>query len=578
MSVVQVAVKYGARGWPVVLIHGIVGGKCTCGKRHECSASGSSSAGKHPVFSDWAAVATVNEEDIVELYEPRPHHNVGIVLGERSGIIDVEFDSADGEQWANEHLGEIYTPSFRSHKSLHRLFLWEPWMPARAKVEPIPGLEFRIGGGGLASQSVFPPSQHLSGATYRWLDWLSPDDVDVQPLPLAARQLIEFPQTPRPAAARIDAGEDILEGERDDHLFRLACSVASEMSRDEILDMLAYVNEWQCKPPLPKGDIERIAKQAARYGYRDRARAVGRQEAGNQEAETAEPEGGGSKTPPQTPPDAACGDRRDTATILMHRQMEAMRRELEQLKRERKPSTPSHDAASIYEQWGLQRVQDDDGRTLGWLPGAWQMAVLDQEPPMYRLYVPAWREHIRHPSGGIHLRGEDLARADTVADAILAQTRRVDVRVQGQLWATAWAGRQGKAGGFRGLRSRLLESAIDEPGDPSLDVYVILADYLLDQLSQATPAPQPLGTGYPTLLDDGRYAIEWRRLWQFGINEKLFTRSEVAKFGQQIGVTNEDRWQRQTEDGKRRCITHLSDEHVQRAQGILDSAYHREDQ
>lgn len=110
--------------------------------------------------------------------------NLGVLLGSKSGLIDLEFDSETGEQliesWLEE-CGNPPTPTYRSAKSVHRLFRWEEKFSfEKAKFGRL-GVEFRFGND--TAQSVIPPSVHETGAVYQWLDGLSPEDVPVAPLP-----------------------------------------------------------------------------------------------------------------------------------------------------------------------------------------------------------------------------------------------------------------------------------------------------------------------------------------------------------------------------------------------------------
>lgn len=94
-------------------------------------------------------------------------HNFGVLLGPTSGIIDVEYDSQEG--------GEILkdaepTLSYRSAKSLHRIYKWD----SRFELENVKighrGTEWRFGQD--AGQSVIPPSLHETGIRYEWVDLL----------------------------------------------------------------------------------------------------------------------------------------------------------------------------------------------------------------------------------------------------------------------------------------------------------------------------------------------------------------------------------------------------------------------
>lgn len=131
--------------------------------------------------SNWPAKCTNDPQVIVAWPEGC---NIGVLLGSKSGLIDLEFDSETGEQliesWLEE-CGNPPTPTYRSAKSVHRLFRWEEKFSfEKAKFGRL-GVEFRFGND--TAQSVIPPSVHESGAVYQWLEGLSPDDVAVAPLP-----------------------------------------------------------------------------------------------------------------------------------------------------------------------------------------------------------------------------------------------------------------------------------------------------------------------------------------------------------------------------------------------------------
>jgi hypothetical protein len=165
---------------------------------------------------DWPAKCT-NNPDVITQWPVGC--NVGVLLGSRSGLIDLEFDSETGEQliesWL-EDCGNPPTPSYRSAKSVHRLFRWEEKFSFEKKAFGRLGVEFRFGND--AAQSVIPPSIHESGAVYQWLEGLNPWDVEVAPLPdLIYRQYLALRASEEKATAkacpvdpRYTAGDSLL--------------------------------------------------------------------------------------------------------------------------------------------------------------------------------------------------------------------------------------------------------------------------------------------------------------------------------------------------------------------------------
>ena len=132
---------------------------------------------KRPLGSAWQTRSTDNPADVAAWI--RSGSNVGILLGEPSGVVDVEYDSPDGlEEMAAYGITDLHTPTWRSARGQHRLFRWEPWMPTTAVVK-LGAIEIRIGG--RAAQSVLPPSIHPTGVTYEWTT--SPAEVGIAHFP-----------------------------------------------------------------------------------------------------------------------------------------------------------------------------------------------------------------------------------------------------------------------------------------------------------------------------------------------------------------------------------------------------------
>lgn len=112
--------------------------------------------GKVPQGYEWQLHSTTNNVDA--LFSRHRFDGVGVQLGQKSGIVDIECDSDEAEETLLELLvGEIpNTPTFASARGRHYIFRWRAGLPDKA-VFKLQGLEFRIGNAG-AAQSVFPPS------------------------------------------------------------------------------------------------------------------------------------------------------------------------------------------------------------------------------------------------------------------------------------------------------------------------------------------------------------------------------------------------------------------------------------
>jgi len=148
---------------------------------------------------DWPSKCTNDPAVIAEWPEGC---NVGLLLGSKSGVIDLEFDDDNGEMLVEawmEDCGHPRTPTYRSAKSVHRLFQWEDRFELEGAKFGMMGVEFRFGQN--AAQSVIPPSIHESGAKYEWI--IPPWECDVAPLPeLVFRQFMNMKQTQEKRVAK----------------------------------------------------------------------------------------------------------------------------------------------------------------------------------------------------------------------------------------------------------------------------------------------------------------------------------------------------------------------------------------
>jgi hypothetical protein len=132
---------------------------------------------KRPLGAAWQTKSTDSLEAISQWLAAG--HNVGLLLGPTSGVVDVEFDEPAGiEQLAAFGITDLTTPTWRSARGEHRLFRWEPWMPQAAVVKA-DSLEIRLGG--RAAQSVLPPSVHPAGERYQWI--VPPSACPIAPFP-----------------------------------------------------------------------------------------------------------------------------------------------------------------------------------------------------------------------------------------------------------------------------------------------------------------------------------------------------------------------------------------------------------
>ena len=115
--------------------------------------------GKRPLGDDWPNRATSDLSDVAGLFNC-DHDGVGVLLGERSGLIDFDCDSQEAEETIAKLFDgiDIETPCFQSSRGRHYLFQWTDRLPVGSIKIVVDGLEIRLGSSDRGAQSVLPPS------------------------------------------------------------------------------------------------------------------------------------------------------------------------------------------------------------------------------------------------------------------------------------------------------------------------------------------------------------------------------------------------------------------------------------
>lgn len=159
------ALAYIRRGWPVIVLHDVSMGFCSCGSGEPDH--NSKGAGKHPLARAWSAAGVTDEEIIRSLFAGRPGMNIGILTGTRSGIWVFDVDPKNGGDKRLAELiseyGELpYTYTVRTGSGgVHYYWLLpHDFTPTNGRGTLPAGLDVRGEGG----QVVAPPSVSAIGA------------------------------------------------------------------------------------------------------------------------------------------------------------------------------------------------------------------------------------------------------------------------------------------------------------------------------------------------------------------------------------------------------------------------------
>ncbi len=227
---------------------------------------GCSHPGKHPRTAHGFKDASEEERQITEWWEEWPDANIGVPTGAVSGFLVLDIDPRNGGDASWEALVQKHgTPPATAEQATGgggRHFVFhDPGVSVPKELAP--GIDVKSAGGYI----IVAPSIHLSGQLARW------DGIDGE------RALLNVATTPPWLLAEFAAARNHKKqkpkngkerqwpsGERNNQLTSIAGTMRrAGMSREAIEAALVEENLHRCDPPLPGGEVRRIAGSVARY-------------------------------------------------------------------------------------------------------------------------------------------------------------------------------------------------------------------------------------------------------------------------------------------------------------------------
>lgn len=270
------ALSYAERDWRVFPLQSVNReGYCTCGKP-ECRivTNKRTPAGKHPRIGEWPSKATIDPRQIAEWQYLWPDSNLAILTGRKSGIFVLDIDSDKGGFESLEELEDKYSelPSDyivqTGRGGMQFYFLYpDDGTVVKSGADVLgPGIDVRGDGGYV----VAPP-----GVTQDEYRLMSPVENDLASPPewllerlrkahRAAKKTSEGDGRADSIRAGLD-GPKIKAGARNNTLAKIAGKLHDGRSPEELKEALLEVNTARCDPPLPSGEVLKIAASAARY-------------------------------------------------------------------------------------------------------------------------------------------------------------------------------------------------------------------------------------------------------------------------------------------------------------------------
>ena len=181
MKMVDEALRYASAGIPVFPLHWLKqDGSCSCRLGAMCQAKA-----KHPLIKNWSDEATTDADKIKAWWSKTPLANIGIPMGEKSGLVALDVDTRhDGVKSLNElevdygALPKTITATTGSGGK-HYVFKYTEALALKNVVGFRDGLDVRTQCGLI----VAAPSMHQSGNRYSWDEGRSPFDCEAADMP-----------------------------------------------------------------------------------------------------------------------------------------------------------------------------------------------------------------------------------------------------------------------------------------------------------------------------------------------------------------------------------------------------------
>jgi putative DNA primase/helicase len=282
------ALWYANNGWKVLPVHGIVNGRCTCGRSH----SESKDIGKHPAINSWHTEATSDPDKIADWWDQNPDYNIGVFARE-SGFLVIDIDPRNGgdesflklEALASgalpktvEAVTGVYSVNGKSARGRHLIYKCNPGEKfiGNFKKAGLDGIDVKYNG-----YILVDPSRHFSGVNYYWkkghAPWELGEPAQAPDELLAVIRAASPSVTSSGSSSRYKDGnwgafkdlehegskvdiekildEGLVEGERAVEIYKLACALANKMgtdpiSRSAIESMMIRFNAEKVKPPM----------------------------------------------------------------------------------------------------------------------------------------------------------------------------------------------------------------------------------------------------------------------------------------------------------------------------------------
>lgn len=223
---------------------------------------------KLPAVNDWPNVATVDPSQIDKWFGNGASYNLGLLMGEKSGIFALDVDPRNGGDDSLFALISEYgalpptVEAMTGGGGTHILFKHPGYKISNSANKLGAGLDIKADGGYILAA----PSVHdKTGKVYEWEISSKPSQVAVSEAPQWLLRLIAEDEKKVEVSAPTDP-HAIISGARNVTLASMAGAMRRKgFETDEIFLALEKHNRKYCSPPLPDDEIRIISRSIGNY-------------------------------------------------------------------------------------------------------------------------------------------------------------------------------------------------------------------------------------------------------------------------------------------------------------------------
>ena len=230
---------------------------------------------KQPATANGFKDATTDTAQVEAWWAENPNYNIGVATG-LSGlaVLDIDVGHSEGvdgwenlREWENKNaeLPETLRATTPSG-GYHYYYRAPEGTELGPSVNSSLGIDLRAGG----SYTVLPPSYSAErGACWEWENL--EDGTGVAPWNAAVGAFHAYVSPPKAKGQPLELPDTVAEGNRNDTIHRLACSLRAKGTNAEAVRIACQdVNKKMCRPPLPEEEVTKTVESAISYIDRDR--------------------------------------------------------------------------------------------------------------------------------------------------------------------------------------------------------------------------------------------------------------------------------------------------------------------